>query len=199
MEIQNDIALDRAYIFRSGIEKTHEMIVRYDKPFHLVKKRAKCRSFINLFWHLFSGFTYYRYSIIDDDSGDEIIYEHISKNLPHFDFIYRFGGGYHIGPAFTNPQYRGRGFHPYIITKVVEDIIKNDPNSHMHIFVNQGNVASIKGIEKTGFLFAGMVQCSDFQYKLIEGTETIPIINKPRRVWSKLFSLLCKIRKGLKK
>lgn len=199
MEIQSDIALNRTYIFRNGIEKTHEMIVRYDKPFHLVKKRAKCRSFTNLFWHLFSGFTYYRYSIIDDDSGDEIIYEHISKNLPHFDFIYRFGGGYHIGPAFTNPQYRGRGFHPYIITKVVEDIIKNDPNSYMHIYVDQSNVSSIKGIEKAGFHFTGIMQHCDFQYKLIEGTETIPIINKPRRVWSKLFSLLCKIRKGLKK
>lgn len=96
---------DRIYVFRKGIETLNEVEPRYDRPYKVVKKRGACKSLTNLFWHIFSGFTFYKYSIIDVESRDEIAYTHVSTGLPHFDFIHRLGGGYHSGPDFTVPKY----------------------------------------------------------------------------------------------
>lgn len=197
MEIIDGVGIDRTYLFRGGIDETNDIVVRYDKPFHLLRKRAACKSLTNLFWHIFSGFTYYKYSLIDDETGDEIAYTHISKDLPHLEFTHRFGGGYHIGPGYTNPKYRCLGFHPYILNKVIEDVIRRHPNTYIYICVSQDNVASIKGIEKTGSNFAGLMQHREFQYKLIEGTETFPIVNNPRKVWSKLFGFVSTLKTAL--
>lgn len=194
MDIISDIEIDRTYVFRNSIERIKDIDVRYDKPFYVEKKRAPCKSFTNLFWHIFSGFTYYKYAIIDEESGDEIAHTHISKNLPHFDFIYRLGGGYHIGPDFTHPKYRGRGFHPYILTYVIKDILKSEPYIYIYICVSQENTSSIKGIERAGFFFTGLMQHRELQYKLIEGTETIPIKRNPRKIWGWLFNCFSRIK-----
>lgn len=186
--------LNRIYIFRFDTEKENNISVKYDKPFYVVRKRATCKSFTNLFWHIFSGFTYYKYAIIDDVSGKEIASTYISKNLPHFDFIHRFGGGYHIGPDLTTPEYRGLGFHPYIITYVLKELKEREPNANIFMYVSTENIASIKGIERAGFHFVGMMRHEGLQYKLIEGSETIPVINKPRAIWSRVFNLLSKIK-----
>lgn len=193
--MENSNNPDRAYVFRNGIEVVNNIHVKYAKPFHVIRKRAACKSFTNLFWHIFSGFTFYKYAIIDDETKREIACTHISKNLPHFDFIHRLGGGYHIGPDFTVPEFRGLGFHPYILSCVLKDTIKKDPNEFIYIIVSDWNIASIKGIEKSGFNFVCSTKHEEFQYKLVEGSETIPVINKPRAIWSRVFNLLSKIKR----
>lgn len=155
------------------------------------KKRGECKSFTNLFWHIFSGFTFYKYSVVDLESGDEIMYSHTVKTLPHFDYIYRLGGGYHIGPSYTNPIYRNKGFHSYVLAKMIKDLNSQVP---IFILVSEGNIASIKGIEKIGASYVGRTRHCDFQYKLIEGTELIPIKRKSQRGWNFLFHVTSKLR-----
>lgn len=192
--MENSNNPDRAYVFRNGIEVANNIHVKYDKPFHVIRKRAACKSFTNLFWHIFSGFTFYKYAIIDDETKREIASTHVTKNLPQFDFIHRFGGGYHVGPDFTDPEFRGLGFHPYILSYVLKDTIKRDPNKYIYTIVSDWNIASIKGIEKSGFNFVCSLEHTEFQYKHIEGTEIIPVIKKPRKIWSRVFNLLSKIK-----
>lgn len=61
----------------------------------VVKRRAPLKSLNNLLWHVFSGFTYYRYSVIDIATGEELAYTHSSKHLPHIQFVknFKMGGG----------------------------------------------------------------------------------------------------------
>lgn len=177
---------DRVYIFRDGIETLNKVKPRYEKEYRVIKRRADCKSFTNLFWHLFSGFSFYKYSVIDVDSGEEIIYDHAVKTLPHFDSIFRLGGGIHIGPSYANPKYRGKGFHPYIIAYITEEL---KSKYTIFIYVAEENIASIKGVEKVGFSYVARMKRDEFQYKLIEGTELIPIKRNSNKVWSFIFHL----------
>ncbi|WP_302777619.1 GNAT family N-acetyltransferase [Porphyromonas uenonis] len=190
---------DRIYVFRKGIETLNEVEPRYDRPYKVVKKRGACKSFTNLFWHIFSGFTFYKYSIIDVESGDEIAYTHVSTGLPHFDFIHRLGGGYHIGPDFTVPKYRGKGFHPFILTYAIRDLLNLRPDVYIYMCVSQGNTSSIKGIERVGFHFCGRMKREEYQYKLIEGTELLPIKRKPRKIWKGIFHCAYNLNQVLKR
>lgn len=155
---------DRIYVFRKGIETLNEVEPRYDRPYKVVKKRGACKSFTNLFWHIFSRFPFYKYSIIDVESVDEIAYTHVFTGLPHFDFIHRLGGGYHIGTDFTVPKYRGKGFHPFILTYAIRDLLNLRPDVYIYMCVSQGNTSSIKGIERVGFHFCGRMKREEYQY-----------------------------------
>ena len=188
---------DRIYVFRKGIETLNEVKPIYDRQYKMVKKRGECKSFTNLFWHIFSGFTFYEYSIIDVESGDEIAYTNVSKRLPHIDFIHRLGGGYHIGPSFTYPKYRGKGFHSFILTYAIRDLLKHSTN--IYLSVSQGNTPSIKSIERAGFHYCGRMIHEEYQYKLIEGTELLPIKRKPRKIWRFIFHCVYNLNQALKR
>ena len=190
-----EVNADRIYVFRKDIETLNEVEPRYNRPYKVIKKRGACKSFTNLFWHIFSRFTFYKYSVIDVGSGEEIAYTHVSKGLPHLDFIHRLGGGYHLGPDFTDPKYRGRGFHPFVLTCAMHELLSQ--NSDIYMCVSENNVSSIKGIERVGFHFCGRMTRKEYQYRLIEGTERLPIKKKPRRFWRFLFHCAHNLRSVL--
>lgn len=181
---------DRIYIFRPGVETINPIVPLYNDII-VVKKRAPCHSFTDLFWHVFSGFSYYRYSLIDLNTDKEIAYSHISSNLPHLDFVYRLGGGVHIGPDYTVPEYRGKLLHPYLLTKILEDLVAY--NSPIFMSVSESNRSSWSGIERVGFKYCGRSKHEDLQYKLIDDTACVTVQRKCRPIWSRLFSFVSKV------
>ena len=178
---------DRIYIFRPGIEKINPVVPLYNDII-VVKKRAPCHSFTNLFWHIFSGFSYYRYSLVDLKTDKEIAYSHISTGLPHLDFVYRLGGGVHIGPDYTVPEYRGKLLHPYLLTKILEDIVPH--NLPIYMCVAENNRASWSGIERVGFVYCGRSKHEDLQYKLVNGSSIVSVVKDSNTIWNWLFSFV---------
>lgn len=87
-------------------------------------------SFGNIFWHITSGFSFYRWSILDRTTGEELAYSHTSYGLWHFLFIQQLceeGNGYFVGPDATIPPERKKGLHPiycgisFLLCKKKED------------------------------------------------------------------------------
>ena len=52
----------------------------------------------------------------------------------------------HIGPCWTNPDFRRRGFYNFLLNKICTDY----PNEEIYIFAHKSNIASINGIQKAG-------------------------------------------------
>ena len=52
----------------------------------------------------------------------------------------------HIGPCWTNPQFRRKGLYYYLLQKICFDY----PDEEKYIFAHKSNLASNKGIEKAG-------------------------------------------------
>lgn len=120
----------------------------------------------NILWHVASGFTFYRWSIYDKTTGEEIAYSHSTHNLLHFHFVRQLGGGYFVGPDATLSSERKQGLHPYILWSILSAL----QNSGELIFgrVAIDNTASIKGIEKAGFRRVGYMRRVGFSYKLCD-------------------------------
>lgn len=52
----------------------------------------------------------------------------------------------HIGPCWTNPDFRRRGLYNFLLNKICSDY----PDEERYIFANKSNVASNNGILKAG-------------------------------------------------
>ncbi len=59
----------------------------------------------------------------------------------------------HIGPCFTEPEFRGKGLYPYLLTYIMNDI---PTASAFYIICSETNTASRRGIQKAGFTFLGI-------------------------------------------
>lgn len=120
----------------------------------------------NILWHVASGFTFYRWSIYDKTTGEEIMYNHTAYGLLHFQFMKKLGGGYHIGPSFTKPSERSKGLYAYINWTILAALQNEGCKFFMR--VAQSNIASIRGIEKAGFRRVGYMRRVGFSYKLCD-------------------------------
>ena len=69
--------------------------------------------------------------------------------IPIFKFMPR--KAYHIGPCFTVPKERGKGFYPYLLNCIIAD----NPTAEFYMIVDESNLSSIKGIQKAGFVEIG--------------------------------------------
>ncbi len=86
-------------------------------------------------------------------NGDTV---HASYVVPRcFKFSFLGNNDYIIGPCFTRPDHRGQG----IYSKVLEYICsqKTEEDTIFYMCVDDGNLPSVKGIEKAGFKKCGVV------------------------------------------
>lgn len=67
---------------------------------------------------------------------------------------------YEIGPCFTYPQYRGKGYYPQMLKYICSNI--KTENSVFYMIVDETNLSSIKGIEKAGFQRCGTIKVTRF-------------------------------------
>jgi RimJ/RimL family protein N-acetyltransferase len=77
--------------------------------------------------------------------SDRQIGRSIVPAAPGWAFLYNF---------YTNPDFRGQGLYPQLLTAIVKSLTK----IHRHVViidVNSRNKASLRGIEKAGFIPVG--------------------------------------------
>lgn len=58
-----------------------------------------------------------------------------------------------IGPCYTNKEYRGKGIYPEVLRTICYE--RKSLITNIYIFVDENNISSIKGIEKSNFDFDG--------------------------------------------
>lgn len=121
--------------------------VRIPDGFELDVVRPHSNSMHDILWNLFSFGKYREYRLFDGSNGKIASKAQVMPKIVIFRFMKK--GGVHIGPCFTNPLYRGRGFYPMLLKKIIADY--RSRTDDFYIFCNEGNNASIRGIEKVGF------------------------------------------------
>lgn len=65
--------------------------------------------------------------------------------IPIFSFMPK--NGYHIGPCNTVPKERGKGYYPYLLSRIIDDA----PTEDYYMIVDESNTSSIRGVIKAGF------------------------------------------------
>lgn len=68
-----------------------------------------------------------------------------------------------IGPAWTHPEWRGQGLHSLILRK---RILLSAGSGPLYSFVEEENIASMKGLKRTGFFEIGLFDVHRFAYVL---------------------------------
>lgn len=105
----------------------------------------------------------------------KIFYVRINKDIAHtscvvpkcFKFTFLRENDYEIGPCFTNPNFRGQGIYPSILSEICHT--EGNEKTAFYMIVSDTNKASIRGIEKVGFIKCGVVRRSRLskRYKLV--------------------------------
>ena len=74
----------------------------------------------------------------------------------------------YIHYCFVNPNYRNKSIYTTALKKIINDLLKNSEIEKIYIVVEKNNVASVKGIEKAGFIFEKKLKESlkDFLYRI---------------------------------
>lgn len=120
-------------------EVDDELVVRTIKPSIYNNKRK-------LLWKIFSLFTgfYKEYNLL---RGDKFVARaEVVSWLPILGFMPK--NGVHIGPCQTVEDERGKGYYPYLISRIIQDM----PNNEFYMMTRAANISSIRGIEKIGFV-----------------------------------------------
>ncbi len=127
--------------------------LRICNPLLLYKENNWSMKLRNVLWyflaHLFNmnKYVFKQYDIIKNNriiSSAKVV-----SYIPFFRFMSR--DGIHICSCYTIPEERGKGYYPYLISKIMSDF----PDKVCYMMVNESNLPSIRGIEKVGFtLFA---------------------------------------------
>ena len=82
---------------------------------------------------------------------------HTSYVIPRcFKFSYLGEEDYQIGPCYTYPEYRGKGYYPKMLGYICEKI--GTDKTVFYMTVDESNHPSIKGIEKAGFKRCGNIK-----------------------------------------
>lgn len=103
-------------------------------------------SLIYLMWYFFTKGGYKIIYVLDNKKI--IHYTHVIPKFWKFKIMGK--NDLELGPCWTDGGYRGQGIFPYVIQYVV-CTYKNDHNS-FYMMVDSNNIASINGIEKSGFV-----------------------------------------------
>lgn len=137
-------------------------IFRYTLPNEAFNFKQWCRRL--LFYFTTRG----KYRIFYLTNGDELL--HTSYVLPKcrkFPFLKE--NDYEIGPCYTYPKHRGKGIYPAVLKSICKNIGEN--NTIFYMIVNENNEASIRGIEKAGFIKCGIVKTTRIAKKYIRVNE----------------------------
>lgn len=120
-------------------EVDDDLVVKTIKPSIYNNKRK----FIWKIFSLFTGF-YKEYNLY---RGDKFVARaEVVSWLPIFGFMPK--KGVHIGPCQTVEDERGKGYYPYLISRIIQDM----PNNEFYMMTRAANISSIRGIEKIGFV-----------------------------------------------
>lgn len=155
------------YVFDPDVDKLPVVSYPIRDNIKLLKKRTRIRHFFDLYYHIMSLFTYYRYSIVDSITGKELAYTHASiKGLFQMRFLQKMGGGIYVGPDATIPDERGKGLHPYLLNNLLKSLLFE--GKRIFIYAKVDNISSIKGIEKSGFRHCGYITKYNHMYYLTD-------------------------------
>lgn len=89
--------------------------------------------------------------------NDELV--HTSYVIPKCcKFPFMGKDDYEIGPCFTFPKFRGKGYYPKMLKHICSNI--GSEKSTFYMFVDENNLSSTKGIEKAGFQRCGTIKVS---------------------------------------
>lgn len=114
-------------------------------PSLLNLKKHKGKISIYLFWYIF---TIGRYKIVYLYKDTKIVhYSHIIPKFFKFPFM-KFND-LEIGPSWTDKNFRGQRFFPFVIDYIVEYFREKDRD--FYILVHTDNKASLNSIKKTNF------------------------------------------------
>ncbi len=84
---------------------------------------------------------------------------HSSYVVPRcFKFPFLKKGDYIIGPCFTQPEFRGQGIYPKVLSKILAQM--GNEQTVFYMSVDENNTPSVRGIEKAGFKRCGSVEKS---------------------------------------
>lgn len=141
---RNAHILDMTYLYYR-YEGDKSLKVHVPSGFFVRVVKPKLNSFHSLLWTLFSGFKFREYQLVEKETGCVVSKAEIMPKIPIFAFMQK--GGIHIGPCWTNPEYRGRGFYPFLLSKIIAE----QENKNIYIFCSETNISSINGIQKLSF------------------------------------------------
>lgn len=128
-------------------ENLNEIAVFIPDGFELRIVRPHSNSIHDILWNICSFGKYREYKLIDVSNGKTVSKAQVMPKILIFPFMKN--DGIHIGPCSTDSQYRGRGFYPTLLKKIMLDY--RSKVKDFYIFCDSNNIASIRGIEKTGF------------------------------------------------
>ena len=69
-----------------------------------------------------------------------------------FKFPFMKNNDYHIGPCFTDANYRGKGIYPSVLNYIVSDLRKNTECGNIYMIIEENNTSSREGVKKAGFV-----------------------------------------------
>lgn len=141
-------------------DPTEDLLVRKEKiPFFKNKH--------SIIWHIFAwiggknrGYQYAEYQLIK--YGKVVSWAEVATWLPAFPFM--SWKGVYIGTCRTLAEERGRGYYPYLLSKIQDDMSQKD----FCMFIDEGNEASIRGVEKAGFRPFATLKKTKLGFYLIE-------------------------------
>lgn len=105
-------------------------------------------TFHDIIWRFFSVGQYREYRLIEVATDKVVAKAQVMPKIYIFNFMDK-GLNIHIGPCSTLKEYRGRGFYPLLLYKIINDY--RSKVSCFYIFCDEYNNSSVRGIEKVGF------------------------------------------------
>lgn len=113
-----------------------------DEPINMMS------SFHSFVWSLLKGNGTY-YKTLLKKNGETVCCAEVIEKCPLLRFLP--SGCIHIGPCKTPIEHRGNGYYPMLIRYITGCYLGRD----CYMFVHETNKASIRGIEKAGFIKVG--------------------------------------------
>lgn len=142
----------------SDINKSGQYLVKKFKPnvcrisINTSEKLNFQKKLIRIYFYIITKGDFEIYFV---ENNREIV--HTSYVLGNcFKFRFMKKGDIEIGPCYTNKEHRGKGIYPEVLRKICSE--RNNQNTNIYIFVEENNISSIRGIEKSGFEFVGILK-----------------------------------------
>lgn len=105
-------------------------------------------------------FQFLKYQLYRDEKM--VAEAEVATRMPAFPFMTK--NEIYIGSCRTILEERGRGYYPYLIASIEKDF----PEMDYCMFVDEGNEASVRGVEKAGFQRVATLAKTKFGFYLIE-------------------------------
>lgn len=106
---------------------------------------------LDIVWHILTLGRYQKMVVLNAE-GAIVHTSRVIGKCYKFPFLSKHSA--EIGPCATAKEYRGRGIYPMVL----KHVLAHGGYSEYYMLVHDTNTASIRGIEKAGFVRIGQVQ-----------------------------------------